>query len=361
MRASAGGVVEAWLTIAKDNVPVAGGLSNDELRDHLSVVIHEMAQTLEADTPSSMQELLDTAITHGDSRFAQRYNLSELLTEYSLIRPILIEHATQQLGRPMETTEVIALNLAVDVAVKQGVLSFSNLQKADLQASADSRTKYLSFLSHDLRGGLNGTLLMIEVLRRELKPHPQFTDAMEDLEAMRRSILDTVGTMDRFLHAEKLRNGKLQPRLNQVNLKALIGDIVNQMSWNAKEKGITIEWSIHCSEQVTSDRDLLQMIVQNLLSNAVKYSRGGTVKVVADPADGAEARLAVIDNGPGIEPEQLSLIFAPYVRGSDHGQPGNGLGLYIARQSADLLKAKLWAESEVGKGSTFYLEIPKGK
>jgi len=361
IRQSAESVVTAWLRIAGDNVPVAEGLSQDKLRDHLALTLTEMAATIESDQPTTIQELLNTAMVHGDSRFAQNYNLSELLTEYSLIRPILIEHVTEEVKRPLETQEIVALNLAVDIAVKHGVLAFSNRQKAELQASSDSRAKYLSFLSHDLRGGLNGTLLMIEVLRRELKPHAQFAEAMEDLEAMRRSILDTVSTMDRFLHAEKLRNGKMQPRLGQVNLRTVVGDVVNQLSWTAKEKGVTIESSfVSGGEIINSDRELLLMVIQNLVSNAVKYCRG-SVKVTAEGADGVEARIAVTDNGPGIADEHLARIFAPYSRGETHGQPGNGLGLYIARQSADLLQAKLWAESEIGKGSTFFIEIPQSK
>ena len=103
VRSTSTAVVEAWLKIAKDNVPVAGGLSQDELRDHLNLTLNGMAQTLESDSPTTIEELLDTATTHGDSRFAQRYNLSELLTEYSLIRPILIECVSEHLGRQMVT------------------------------------------------------------------------------------------------------------------------------------------------------------------------------------------------------------------------------------------------------------------
>lgn len=356
VRDRATAVVELWLQIARANVPTAGELSADELRDHLGVTMRMMAETLESDQPMTLSELMNKATLHGDVRFDQQYNLSELMTEYALIRPILIEQVTEQLSRPMEPEEIIALNLAVDVAVKQGVLAFSDHHKNELQKSAESRAKYLSFLSHDLRGGLNGTLLMIEVLRRELQGHEQFAESVQDLESMRRSILDTVGTMDRFLHAEKLRNGKVVPHVGPVNLTQVVRDVVNQLAWVAKDKGVTIESNTDGDGVVNSDRELLILIVQNLVSNAVKYCRG-KVSVAIDKVHG-NARITVVDNGPGIAPDFLAKVFAPYSRGNTHGEQGTGLGLFIARQSADLLNVKLTATSVLGSGSTFAVEIP---
>ncbi len=64
------------------------------------------------------------------------------------------------------------------------------------------------------------------------------------------------------------------------------------------------------------------------------------------------------DQGPGIDPNKLNSLFAPFTRGETHGQDGSGLGLFIARQAADLLGATLRAESTPGQGTAFYLELP---
>src|SRR5205085_12206087 len=116
-------------------------------------------------------------------------------------------------------------NLGLDVAARRGVMSFVNQQKAELQAFADAQSKYLSFLSHDLRGGLNGVLLMIEVLRRDLVSEPKFAESLDDLDVMRRSILENVSTMDRFLHAERFRKGKVQVRPAQIDVKRLVNEV----------------------------------------------------------------------------------------------------------------------------------------
>jgi signal transduction histidine kinase len=67
----------------------------------------------------------------------------------------------------------------------------------------------------------------------------------------------------------------------------------------------------------------------------------------------------VTDQGLGIPKEKLGELFGAFTRGDTHGQPGVGLGLSIARQAADVMGAKLWAESTVGEGSTFFLELPR--
>jgi signal transduction histidine kinase len=318
-----------------------------------------MAAALEADEPRATKDLMEVANVHGESRFDQNFNLGELMIEYSLLRPILTVLTAEALDREPTIKEVQALNLAVDVSCRRGVITYVNQQKAELHALVEAQTKYLAFLSHDLRGGLNGVLLMIEVLKRDLAEEPKFARSIEDLDVMRRQILETVGTMDRFLHAERFRKGKVQIRPAEVNLRRLVDEIAGQFAYQAKDKHLEIEGAVADGLRIVSDRELITMILQNLLGNAVKYSRRGTVRVVAtsDGPDNA-ARLSVIDHGPGIAAEKLTQMFQPFNRGETHGQSGTGLGLSIARQAADLLGARLWAESEVGKGSKFHLDLP---
>ncbi len=85
------------------------------------------------------------------------------------------------------------------------------------------------------------------------------------------------------------------------------------------------------------------------------------MKLEVEGADGVEARIAVTDNGPGIEPEQLTRIFSPYARGETHGQAGNGLGLYIARQSADCSKPSSGRNPRSARAARSFLEIPRNK
>ena len=111
---------------------------------------------------------MDQATTHGEARFDQNFALGELMIEYGLLRPILIEEIAADLDRPVTIEESQSLNMAIDVVLRRSVTTYVNQQKAEIQALVEAQSKYLSFLSHDLRGNLNGVLLMIEVLKRDL-------------------------------------------------------------------------------------------------------------------------------------------------------------------------------------------------
>lgn len=350
-------VVTAWVDIAGKALPPAAPLSHEQLRDNFIDVLEQLAELLASDHPDSLQPLLSGSATHGDSRFSQGYSLANLMVEYAIARAILIRLVSAHLGRPLNDVEAIALNRGYDLSVRQGVLSFFQLERAKVQSAADARSRFLSFLSHDLRGGLNSVLLMVEVLKQELAGEEQFGESLQDLDRMRRSILETVATMERFLQSERLSSGKVQLKVGHVQLHAVVDDVVQQFTAQAQRKGLELRVDVHDHPAVESDRQLLTLILHNLVSNAVKYTEKGAIFISADPVDGDAWQLAVADQGPGIDAEFLDQLFAPYARG-DTPQKGVGLGLSIAKQSADLLGARLWAESVQGQGTRFFLKIP---
>jgi signal transduction histidine kinase len=349
--------IERWQNAVRDTLPAAHELTLTQVRDELPITLEIMAAALESDDPRATKELMSQSTTHGETRFDQNYNLSELMIEYGLLRPILIEETALHLGRVISVEEIQALNLAIDICMRRGVTTYVNQQRLELQSLVEAQSKYLSFLSHDLRGSVNGVLLMIEVLRRDLAAEPKFAESIKDIDMMRRSILDTVATMDRFLHAERFRRGKVQIKPTEVDVSMLLSDIVGQFSYHAREKNL--ELTTQGDGYVTTDRELLSIILQNLVGNAIKYAQRGEIRVVAECAAGNQTKkIAVTDQGPGIDPAKLQDLFKAFARGETHGQAGSGLGLSIARQAADLLGAKLWAESKAGEGSTFHLDLP---
>ncbi|HEV2296411.1 MAG TPA: HAMP domain-containing sensor histidine kinase [Tepidisphaeraceae bacterium] len=359
VRASSGVVIQRWQTAVRETLPTANALTTQQLHNDLPNILGLIADALEADEPGATKALMDEAVTHGEVRYDQNFNIGDVLVEYSLLRRLLCESVLGHLDRELTVEELSALNLAVDVAVRRGVVSFASEQRNELQSVVEAQTKYLSFLSHDLRGGLNGVLLMIEVLRRDLAKEPKFGESLEDLDVMRRSILETVGTMDRFLHAERFRKGKVQVRPSRVDMKRVVNEVTTHFSYQAKDKNLRLVQEVNDGVTVVSDKELVIVILQNLVANAVKYTPSGDVRIKVEPDQTNGCLVSVIDQGPGIAQEKLTQLFTPFARGETHGQPGTGLGLSIARQAADLLKAKLWAESKPGQGSAFYLQLPR--
>ena len=352
-------VLARWEQAVRDKLPRADRLTLDGLRDEMPDVLTALARTLADDDGSHFDLLLRASDGHGGQRFHQSYDINEVMIEFGLLRPVLLDEVTAHLGRDLSPEESAATNMGLDAALRHSVTQFTRHQQDQLRTLAEAQSKYLSFLSHDLRGGLNGVLLMVEVLKRELAGEPRFSESMQDLDAMRRSIMDTVGTMDRFLHAERFRSGKVQPRLSTLDLRYVLNDVMAGFTYLCKDKGIELRFDIPPGTSAVTDKDLLVLIVQNLVSNAVKYATPGTpVRVSAAAAPGGgPVTVAVADRGPGIAADRLGTLFAPFTRGETHGQPGVGLGLSIAKQAADLLGADLRAQSTVGDGSTFSLTL----
>jgi signal transduction histidine kinase len=359
LRARSPHIIVEWATMVREVLPSADRLTFEQLRDDLPEVLETAARSLETDRPSQTEDLLGLVPKHGEVRFHQSFSLTEVLVEYDLLRAVVMEQIVTHLGRKIEADEIVALGGALDVVGRRAILAYVDHQSHQLQSAAEAQSKYLSFLSHDLRGGLNGVFLMIEVLKRELSGQAQLAETVKDLDSMRRTLLETVGTMDRFLHAERFRKGKVQLKPGRIHLKHLLNEVASQFSYQAKEKGVQLIIEAPDECVITSDRELMALILQNLISNAVKYSPQGQIKVQATPDENRGCTVCVQDQGPGIAPDRLNELFSPFTRGETHGQPGVGLGLSIARQAAGYLGAELWAESSLGHGSTFFVKVPE--
>ena len=109
---------------------------------------------------------------------------------------------------------------------------------------------------------------------------------------------------------------------------------------------------------VLADAARIQQVLSNLVGNAVKFTpRQGTIKVAADLLD-AEVRFAVIDSGQGIPPEQVPHIFGRFWQATSSDRRGIGLGLAIAKGIVEAHNGRIWVESQVGLGSTFFFTLP---
>jgi signal transduction histidine kinase len=361
LRARKGTVLRRWENAVRKLLPHADDLTLSQLRDHLPQILDQTVDTLAACHASPLNELVEMTKSHGTLRFHQQFNVQELIVEYRVLRRILVEEINRGLAGKLKVGQVIVLNMGVDTALQHGVMAFINHQREQLRAAGEVQSRYLSYLSHDLRNNLNGCTLMLEVLRQRLQGLSGFEDDVQDITSVQRSVAETIAGMDRILQAERLRREAIQPKVTHVDLNALAQDVARQVARQAEHKGLTLSVEVPAGAQVDSDRELIMLVLQNLIGNSVKYSVRGTVVVSAskrqDPVwDGWEIHVA--DQGPGISPQNRERMFEAFSRGETHGQPGVGLGLAIAAQAARLLGGRLTFESEVGVGSTFHFSLP---
>jgi signal transduction histidine kinase len=357
-------IIQAWENAVRQTLPAADELTLQQLRNSLPSVLEEMAGAFASTKPRDIRELIEGSKSHGTTRFHEDYNVRELIVEYRLLRRIIIEQVSEALHQGLDKRSAIALNMAVDTVLQGGVATFTDHQQQQIKASTEIQSKYLSFLSHDVRNHLNQALFHLQLLTARLARAPEYADTAESIQSAKRAILQTTAGMDQLLQAEQLRHQPGDFPAHTVDLRLLLSEIAQQCSHQAQSKGLKLEVDVPGEAQVTSDEGLLTLVLQNLLGNAVKYSSKGTVKITANNGLDGDATgwvLSVSDQGPGIPAHDLTNLFDAFKRGDTYGKPGVGLGLTIATHAARLLGGELKIESELNVGSTFHLVLPNPK
>lgn len=228
---------------------------------------------------------------------------------------------------------------------------------------SEAIAKFLSFLSHDLRGGLNGAVLMLEVVRRQLVKDENQAETVGDLDMVRHSILETVALMDRFVFAERLRIGRVPVNIGGVDLSSLMEQLAKEYAPAAQERGSVLQLEIDPRLSVQTDQNLLRRLLGNLIDNAIKFSRRQPVQIRAISGAAAtsanSARIEIIDRGAGMAAEKIEQLNAPLDVTETYGKKGAGMGLYLARRIAKLLGATLRIEPATSQGTTVVLELPQ--
>ncbi len=225
------------------------------------------------------------------------------------------------------------------------------------QANA-SKSRFLAAASHDLRQPLQSLGLYLSVLNRHLDD-PKATEISEKM----RKSLDTMGELlDALLDISRLDSGSVDPELADFRIDAMLDRIVTDNVQQAEEKQLILE----CEDSnlvVHTDPGLLERVIENLVTNAIRYTERGGVSITCRRV-GDRARISVTDTGIGIPEEALDRVFDEYYQLDNpvrDRRKGLGLGLSIVRHIARLLELQLDAESRVGEGSTFSVEVQLGQ
>src|SRR5690348_15605937 len=127
-------VLAHWRANVLQTLPAADELTMQQLEDHLPMLIDKIAAALEASEPHPTNELIAISPVHGETRFHQNFNLNELLIEYHLLRRVMLEHVTRELGRDLDLQEAVALNVGLDTALRRSVVAFSEYQAIELKS-----------------------------------------------------------------------------------------------------------------------------------------------------------------------------------------------------------------------------------
>ena len=242
--------------------------------------------------------------------------------------------------------------------VNERIIAQQKLSDALEKLEKHNRDKstLLATISHELRTPLNGIVGLSQIL---------LDDKLDDKQ---RNYLKTINIsavslgyiFSDIIDLEKIDASRIELNLQPTDFPALLNDIYNFASFLAKQKHLTFHLITETGlpNYLTLDRVRLSQILWNLISNAVKFTEHGEITLkVSREKD--YYYFNVIDTGMGIAPKEQSRIFELYyqVKESRQQSAGSGIGLAISKNLARLMRGDLIVESELGKGSTFYLSI----
>ncbi|MGO9056153.1 MAG: sensor histidine kinase [Candidatus Binataceae bacterium] len=233
-------------------------------------------------------------------------------------------------------------------------------RNAELVRLNEQKNHLLGVAAHDLRNPLGAIFVSSEYLLDELKHLSD--DQLEMLRAIKSSSEFMLQLIEDILHLAKLEAGKPELRIESTDLAELTARHVAVNRQLAARKNIRIDSAIEPDlPAIEADSHKIEQVLENLISNAIKFSPPGTTVGVTLRRDGGALRIEVSDQGSGIPKGEWGKLFQPFQRTSvkpTGGEKSSGLGLSIARKMVEAHGGRIWFESEVGKGSTFFVSLP---
>lgn len=248
----------------------------------------------------------------------------------------------------LDTQRLTAENKRLEEALRKAKARFDEINEQE--------STFVATVSHEFKNILTIIREAMTQVREGLLGG--VNPAQQDmLDLAKRNIDRLVRLVRNLLDASKLEAGKMDLRKEPIDFPALVADILQTFHAEMSKRGIRLETRIAAVPSVAADRDRITEVLVNLLANAVKYAPGGLIRIAAgENEDGL--RCEIEDSGPGIAREYLETIFDKYHRIHAEKQEGTGLGLYVSKAIVELHGGKIWAESELGRGSRFIFTLP---
>lgn len=245
----------------------------------------------------------------------------------------------------------IARDISEKVKLQQQLQEYAE----KLRESNAHKDEFIGIASHELKTPLSSIKAYLQLLERELKEeaHQQYVNrTLHHVDKLTRLVSE-------LLDVSKIQSGKLEFNFSEFNLGELLAEGIESVRQTNRTHQVQLEGPVP-ELIIRADRHRLEQVLINLLSNAIKYSPGADRVIVRAKKEETQLLVSVQDFGFGIPATELGNIFTRFYRVT--GMPANiqglGMGLYISHEIIKGHKGKMWVESELGKGSTFYFSLP---
>ena len=296
----------------------------------------------------------------------QRNNLEEMLSEYRFLQ--------NSVGLILLLLGVVGLlalyviHIFRKVQHKNHELKRTNIQveqqreelavaNRKIEQATTRKLQFFTNVSHEIKTPLTLILGPLNKLSKELPPDSPLAD---DIHIIKKNADRLKRVVSQLLDFRKVESNKMDMRVTEIDLVTFIEDVSSYFDNMAQSKQIQYSFQHDVSSvMLWVDTDKMEKILANLLSNAFKFTPdGGTVTIRLQDHAGYVI-LSVEDNGKGIQPQNLSSVFDQFFT-ADH-LTGTGIGLHLTHEFVGMHKGSIRVESEPGKRTVFFVELPKGK
>ncbi len=253
-------------------------------------------------------------------------------------------------------------------SISKNITEIKNYQNSLIKAKNEAETankaksEFLSRMSHEFRTPLNSILGFCQILRVETN-QSLTENQKEKFEAIINSGNHILKLVNGLLDLTAIEKGQLPINLKEVSINKLFEGAFEEIKEYAIEKKIRIIDNIPPNKEVwvTADQFQLKKVLLNLLTNAAKYNcENGSISISITVIEPKTALLTITDTGVGISEEKQSQIFKPFnaITPTASFEEGVGLGLSVSKVLIEMMNGKIYFESQLGKGSSFSIEIP---
>jgi len=227
------------------------------------------------------------------------------------------------------------------------------------ESASKSKSEFLSQMSHELRTPLNAVIGFSHILG--MNRENNLTELQkENLSEIKNAGEHLLSVINELLDLARIESGRLEVSIEVVDINDVVSSCVGLIQAQANDRQVKINNEVHEHDYVVrADAIRLKQVVLNLLSNAVKYNvEGGSVTISGQPINSGVLRIEVVDTGKGIGEELQHKLFVPFERmHANKNIEGSGIGLAITKNLIELMGGRIGYKSELGVGSTFWIEL----
>ncbi|MFS8083625.1 MAG: PAS domain S-box protein [Ginsengibacter sp.] len=248
-----------------------------------------------------------------------------------------------------------ASKIARDISIRVEAEKQHQIYLQRLQELSNYKDEFMVMASHELKTPLTVILASLQILEMEMRNDVRSRFVDKTIKQVKK----LSGLITNLLDVSKIQAGKLVLNNSKIDINYLVEEVVNNLQHTTKNQ------SLHYNKQdkpllANGDKERLEQVLINIIGNAIKYSGDNGKINISAARKGKNIVVNVLDKGIGITDKDIENVFLRFYRGSGAASSysGSGVGLYISSEIIKSHGGKIWAESEIGKGSSFHFSIP---